>query len=122
MARILYVDDDPHIRLVATLSLQMEPSFEVRECASGAEALGAAAEWQPDLILLDVMMPGMDGPEALRKLREADSTASIPVIFITARVQPREVQQLIDLGARGVIPKPFDPLELAGQVKSHLSA
>jgi CheY-like chemotaxis protein len=70
VTRILYIDDEADIREVAQMALELEPSFEVRTCGSGAEGLTAASEWQPDLILLDVMMPGMDGPETLRALRE----------------------------------------------------
>jgi CheY-like chemotaxis protein len=118
--RILHVDDEPDIREVVDISLGLNPDFEVRACASGAEAVTAAAEWLPFLILLDVMMPGMDGPSTLTQLRKNPQTSEIPVIFMTARAQPREVEHFIALGAQGVISKPFDPITLASQVQSHL--
>lgn len=120
--RILYVDDEPDIREVVDISLGLNPDFEVRECASGAEAIAAAAVWSPSLILLDVIMPEMDGPTTLAHLRENPQTSHIPVLFMTARTQAREVEHMISLGARGVIPKPFDPMTLALVVNSHLQA
>src|SRR5450432_2356021 len=106
--RILHVDDEPDIREIVGISLGLTADFEVRACASGADAIAVAAEWSPFLILLDVMMPGMDGPTTLTNLRKDPRTADIPVLFMTARAQAREVQQLVALGAHGVISKPFD--------------
>jgi len=120
MTRILYVDDDADIREVAQMSLELDPALEVRTCASGPEAIEAAAEWRPDLILLDVMMPGMDGPTVFARLREQLDTAAIPVVFITARTRSQEVEGFRELGARGVIAKPFDPMSLAEQVRGLL--
>lgn len=120
--RILHVDDEPDIREIVDLSLGLNPQFEVRACGSGAEAIEAAAEWSPGLILLDVMMPRMDGPTTLAHLREDPRTAGIPVLFMTARAQTREVEHFISLGAQGVISKPFDPMTLAGVVQDHLQA
>ena len=118
--RILHVDDEPDIREVVELSLGLDPDFVVQSCGSGKEALAAAAQWQPDFILLDVMMPVMDGPATLVQLRENARTASIPVIFMTARAQAREVDRFRSLGAVGVIPKPFDPMTLAASVRSYV--
>jgi CheY-like chemotaxis protein/HPt (histidine-containing phosphotransfer) domain-containing protein len=118
--RILHVDDEPDIREVVELSLGLDPAFATRCCGSGKEALAAAAEWQPDLILLDVMMPEMDGPATLVELRENARTASIPVVFMTARAQAREVDRFRSFGAVGVIPKPFDPMTLAASVRSYV--
>ena len=120
--RILHVDDEPDIREIVDLSLGLNPDFEVRAAACGADAIAIAAEWSPFLILLDVMMPGMDGPTTLAHLRKDPRTADIPVLFMTARAQEREVQQFIALGAQGVISKPFDPMTLAFLVRSHLQA
>jgi CheY-like chemotaxis protein len=120
--RILHVDDEPDIREIVEMSLGLNADFEVRACACGADAVATAAEWSPSLILLDVMMPGMDGPTTLTHLREDPRTACIPVLFMTARAQAREVQQFIALGAQGVISKPFDPMTLAFSVRSHLQA
>ncbi|WP_274627700.1 response regulator [Arvimicrobium flavum] len=115
-ARILYVDDEDDIREIAQMSLELEPEFEVHLCSSGAQALDKAAAWQPDLILLDVMMPEMDGPETLRRLAAGDQTSAIPVAFITARTQTHQVERYLAMGAVGVIPKPFDPMRLASDV------
>jgi CheY-like chemotaxis protein len=120
--RILHVDDEPDIREIVGMSLGLNADFEVRACACGADAVTTAAEWSPFLILLDVMMPGMDGPTTLTHLRKEPRTADIPVLFMTARAQALEVQQLIALGAQGVISKPFDPMTLACLVRSHLQA
>ncbi len=117
--RILYVDDEPDIREIATLSLELDPALEVRSCESGAEALQITAQWRPDLILLDVMMPGMDGPTTLGKLREQEATADVPIVFITARAQSAEVDRWKALGAAEVIAKPFNPMTLASQIKGY---
>lgn len=121
-SRILYVDDEDDIREVAAMSLELDPELEVRTCSSGTEAIAVASEWQPRLILLDVMMPGMDGPTTLGRLREQHETSDIPVVFITARTQAQEVEAFKALGARGVISKPFDPMALAAKVREYLGA
>ena len=120
MSRILYIDDEADIREVAQMALEIDPELEVRTCASGAEGIEQARDWQPDLILLDVMMPQMDGPAVFRRLQEDSATATIPVVFITARTQAREVAALEELGGRGVIAKPFDPMTLAQQARGYL--
>ncbi len=114
---ILYVEDEPDIRMVAQMALQAVGGFTVTACASGQEALSAAPTANADLLLLDVMMPGMDGPSTLKALRELPATAKTPVIFMTAKVQAAEVAVYKALGAIEVIPKPFDPMELAAQIK-----
>jgi two-component system OmpR family response regulator len=118
--RILHVDDEPDIREVVELSLGLDADFTVQGCGSGKEALAVAAEWRPDFILLDVMMPVMDGPATLIQLRENAKTAGVPVIFMTARAQAREVDRFRSLGAVGVIPKPFDSMTLAASVRSYV--
>lgn len=115
--RILYVEDEPDIRLVAQMALQAVGGFTVMACASGQEALDAAPGAAADLLLLDVMMPGMDGPSTLKALRELPATANTPVIFMTAKVQAAEVAVYKGLGALEVIPKPFDPMELSAQIQ-----
>lgn len=120
MSRVLYVDDEPDIREVASLALSLDPAFEVRTADSGTSALALVADWAPDIILLDVMMPVMDGPEVLARLREKAATAKTPVVFVTARAQQAEIQTFATLDARGVIAKPFDPMTLAAQVRSFL--
>jgi CheY-like chemotaxis protein len=120
MLRVLHVDDEPDIREVVEISLGLDPGLSTRNCASGQEALGVAAEWTPDVILLDVMMPVMDGAATLARLRENPLTAGIPVVFMTARAQSRELDLFRSLGAIGVIPKPFDPMTLAASVRAHV--
>ena len=117
---MLHVDDEPDIREVVELAFGLDPVFETRSCESGAEALALSLEWPPDLILLDVMMPVMDGPGTLERLRENPLTSAIPVIFMTARAQSRELDHFRSLGAIGVIAKPFDPMTLAGAVRAQL--
>jgi len=118
LQRILYVEDEPDIQAVAKLALEMVGGFSVKICSSGEEAMREAAAFAPDMILLDVMMPGMDGPTTLQNLRENPALATVPVAFMTAKVQPAEVSHYKSLGALDVIAKPFDPMALAGQVRA----
>jgi len=118
LRRILHVDDDGDIQEVARLTLEAIGGFIVETCSSGQEALDKAAGFAPDLILLDVMMPRMDGPTTYSKLRAQLAMAKIPVIFMTAKVQSHETGQYLDLGAVGVITKPFDPMALSDQIRS----
>jgi CheY-like chemotaxis protein len=118
--RILLVDDEPDIREIVDISLGLDPEFTTRACASGADALVMAAEWSPALILLDVMMPYMDGPTTLTNLRKSPRTSHIPVLFLTARMQTGEIEQYILLGARGVLSKPFNAMTLAASVRDYL--
>ena len=120
MTRVLYVDDDPDIREIATLSLGLDPSIEVMACASGPEALEAVGRWGPDIALIDVVMPGMDGPATLARLRQTEVGANLPAVFITARGRGAESERLLALGAVGVIAKPFNPMGLAATVRTHL--
>ncbi len=117
LKRILHVEDDRSIQAVARLALETLGGFEVLSCLYGQDALDQVQGFNPDFILLDVMMPGMDGPETLSKLRELVDIEQIPVAFMTAKVQPQEVEQYRQLGAREVIVKPFDPMTLAAQVR-----
>ena len=112
LKRILMVDDDADIRTIAQLSLTAVGGFAVELCGSGPEALQKAELFAPDLILLDVMMPGMDGPTTLNGLRKIPSLAQTPVVFMTAKVQPQEIAQLMACGALDVLAKPFDPMVL----------
>jgi CheY-like chemotaxis protein len=113
----LSVDDEPDIREIVDVSLGLDPLFMVRECPSGRDAVRTAIEWRPDLILLDVMMPVMDGPTTLAELRADRRTAMIPVVFMTARAQVHERERFKSLGAVGVIAKPFDPIKLPALVR-----
>ena len=113
---ILIVDDEPDIQTVASLALRSVGGFRVTVCNSGTEAVERASADGPDLILLDVMMPVMDGPATLSALRGDERTARIPVIYMTAKVQSSEVAAYQSQGALGVIPKPFDPMQLSKRV------
>ena len=118
LQRVLCIEDDPDIQLVARLALENVGGLTVKICASGEDALRDAEAFAPQLILLDVMMPGMDGPSTLRALRARAALADVPVAFMTAKVQPNEVAQFKSLGACDVISKPFDPMALAARVRS----
>jgi CheY-like chemotaxis protein len=114
---ILYVEDDMDVQAIARMSLEMVGGYEVTICSSGMEALAYLTENTPDIILLDVMMPDLDGPATLLAIRSDPRLAQIPVAFVTAKVQPGEVQQYLSLGALEVIAKPFDPMELPARVR-----
>lgn len=116
LGSVLYVDDEPDIREVVELSLGLAEELDVQTCESGERALELMARNRPDLVLLDVMMPGLDGPATLARLRADPQLRSIPVIFMTAKALPQEIERFLSLGAVAVIPKPFDPLQLAGQI------
>jgi DNA-binding response OmpR family regulator len=116
--KVLIIDDDADIRMIAGMSLTRLGGMEVVEAASGAEGVRRAAEEQPDVILLDMMMPIMDGSQTLSALRAQPATATTPVIFLTAKAVQVEVARMRDLGAAGVLIKPFDPRTLAGDVRA----
>jgi len=118
LQRILYVEDDPDIRTIANLALSVVGGLTVEVCRSGAEALARAEDFRPDMVVLDVMMPDMDGPETLARLRLLPQTAATPAVFMTAKVQSSEVSHYMSLGALGVISKPFDPMQLAQQLRA----
>ncbi len=117
LRRILYVEDDAPIRTVGLVTLRTIGRFEVVACASGAEAIAQAPSAGADLILLDAMMPGMDGPETLARLRQIPETATTPVVFLTARVQPEAIAELRALGAVAVLAKPFEPMGLPEKLR-----
>jgi two-component system OmpR family response regulator len=113
---ILYVDDDADICSIVQVTLRMVPGLNVQTADSGERAIDLAHELRPDLVLMDVMMPGLDGPSTLKRMRQSILLADIPVIFMTAKVLPAEISQFLQLGAIGVIVKPFDPLKLYGDL------
>jgi two-component system, OmpR family, response regulator len=118
LQRILCVEDEPDIQAVARMALELVGGFQVLVCGSGEQALREVQTYAPDLILLDVMMPGMDGPGTLQALRALPDVAAVPVAFMTAKVQPNEVAHYRSLGALDVIAKPFDPMTLSAQVRA----
>jgi DNA-binding response OmpR family regulator len=119
--RILYVEDEPDIREVTRLALEFSGRFDLRICDSGDQALRESPAFKPDLILLDVMMPGMDGLTLMNRLRAESGTEMTPVVFMTAKVQSTEISRYLDLGAASVIPKPFDPRTLGDRVMDILA-
>ena len=118
LQRILLVEDEADIRMVASIALEEVGGFEVRECSSGTEALEVAPDYRPDLVLLDVMMPGLDGPATLKALRDRPDLRDVPVFFMTAKIQTHEIEEYRILGAAHVIAKPFDPMTLSDEVKA----
>ncbi|WP_020015364.1 response regulator [Promicromonospora sukumoe] len=118
--RILVVDDDEAIRDVVRTGLEVLAGWTVRLATNGADALAMCAADPPDAMLLDVMMPTMDGPTTFGRLQDEPRTRSVPVIFLTAKVQPSERRQYEDLGVAGVLAKPFDPLTLPGEISGLL--
>ena len=112
LRRVMCVEDDADIRMILEFSLGTVGGYEVCMCASGHEAVFAAQVFKPDLILLDVMMPGLSGPETLGALRELPALAGVPSVFLTAKAMPDQLEELMQYGATGVIVKPFDPMRL----------
>jgi len=117
LERILYAEDEADIQQVASLALEMVGGFTLKICNSGLEAADACEAFEPQLLLFDVMMPDLDGPGALAKIRDIEAYKTTPAIFMTAKVQPEEVQGYLDMGAVEVIAKPFDPMTLASQIQ-----
>jgi two-component system OmpR family response regulator len=117
LEKILYVEDDPDIQEIARLALVDVGGFVLQICTYGKEALKIAPDFKPDLIILDVMMSDMDGISIFNSFRKLKDTALTPIIFLTARVQPEEVKQYLELGVLEVIHKPFDPLTLADSIR-----
>lgn len=117
LQHVLCVEDEPDIRLIAQLALETVGGLQVSLCAAGTDAVDVASSEHPDLVVLDVVMPGLDGPGTLQALRADPRTRHLPVVFMTAKVQPAEVAQLMALGALAVVAKPFDPMTLAEQLR-----
>lgn len=120
MIKLLHVDDDPDILEIAKIALEYLGDFEVVQCASGEDALRKVENFIPDVFLLDVMMPNMTGPETLKKLQEIPGLQNVPAIFMTASASSADQRELLDLGAKKVISKPFDPMGLSQLIKSAL--
>lgn len=117
LKKILYAEDEPDIRSIAQIALEDIGSFTIKYCATGKEVLAAVKDFSPDLLLLDVMMPEMDGVTALRELRKKSEFSHIPAIFMTAKIQADEVEEYKAMGVINVITKPFDPMTLADTIK-----
>lgn len=117
LVRILHVEDEPDIQAVAKLTLENIGGFTVLACSSGAEALDKILGFAPDLVLLDVMMPGLDGPATMAEVRKIPKFETIPIVFLTAKAQTHEIEEFLKLGATDVMTKPFDPVTLCDQIK-----
>jgi CheY-like chemotaxis protein len=117
LRRVLLVEDDPDIQAIVSFALESVGGLSVEVCASGPEAVASAPRFRPEIVLLDVMMPGMDGWATLRALRDIPQTATTPVVFMTAKARPHEVEQYRRGGACDVILKPFDPSQLSDQLR-----
>ncbi len=117
LRRIMHVEYDPSIQTVARVALEAVGGFEVCTCSGGQEALDSFESFAPQLILLDVMMPTMDGPSTLRNLQQQFDLTKIPVVFMTAKVQTNEIESYKALGASDVVVKPFDPMKLSEQIQ-----
>tara|TARA_R110000764_G_scaffold29470_3_gene69024 strand:+ start:15430 stop:15819 length:390 start_codon:yes stop_codon:yes gene_type:complete len=116
LVRIIHIEDDLSIQEVARVALEIVGGFTVKSCDSGAQGLAETPAFDPQLVLLDVMMPGMDGPQTLIELQKLPCMANVPVVFMTAKAQTQEVSAYHQLGAAGVIIKPFDPMTLSEQI------
>ena len=116
--RILLVEDDVDIQVITKMALETGGGFTVQVCSSGRDAIEKAPVFKPDIILLDVMMPQMDGPTVLKELCEIPEVKSVPVIFLTARSQPKEIEKFKKMDIVGIISKPFDPMTIAEKVKN----
>ncbi|NQD36567.1 response regulator [Permianibacter sp. IMCC34836] len=119
LSRVVYVEDEPDIQAIVRIALEAIGGLQVTIFNSGQEAIARAADQQPQLLVLDVMMPGLDGPSTLRLLREQTRLQQVPAIFMTAKAQPQEIEQLLRQGAIAVVSKPFDPMQLAEQLQRH---
>jgi len=115
--RVMCVEDDPDIRMILEFSLGRLGGYTLNVCASGQAALDQALEFAPQLVLLDVMMPEMSGPETLKHLRAMDAMRGVPIVFLTAKAMQDEVEALLEHGATGIIVKPFDPVTLPQDIR-----
>jgi CheY-like chemotaxis protein len=118
MIKLLHVEDDADIREIAEMALSITGEFEVVQCDCGEAALAKVADYTPDVLLLDMMMPGMTGRQTLEKMRLMPGMADVPAIFMTARAQHAEIEELLKTGAADVISKPFDPMTLGDMLKA----
>jgi len=115
--KILCVEDEADIQIVAKLALESVGNFTVHMCSSGSDALVDLPSFDPEIILLDVMMPGMDGPDSFKAIRQLAGYENVPIIFMTAKVMEKDREYYRSLGAAGIIAKPFDPMALPDQIR-----
>lgn len=117
LKKILYAEDEVDVQTVVELTVQTLSNYEIKVCDNGKKLLECVEEYNPDLILLDVMMPEMDGPTTFKNLQINEKTKNIPVVFMTAKAQVHEIENLKETGISGVITKPFDPVSLCGDIE-----
>ncbi len=120
LIKVLHVEDDADIRDITQMALSIKGEYDLLQCSSGEDALAKIEHFQPDLLLLDLMMPGMNGPQTLDQIRQIPSLVNVPAIFMTARAQSSDIEKLHEQGATAVICKPFDPISLGSQIKAAL--
>jgi len=118
LKRVMLVEDEPDIQVIAKIALETVAGFDLEICSNGQDALERAPIYVPQVLLLDVSMPGMDGPTTLTALRRNADLGELVVIMLTAKIQPSEVERYRSLGANDVIGKPFDPMSLGEQIRS----
>jgi len=118
LKKILYAEDEPDVQTIVELTMQTMSAYEIKVCDNGKKLLECVEEYNPDLILLDVMMPKMDGPTTFRNLQLNENTKKIPVIFMTAKAQVHELEIFKEIGALGIITKPFDPMNLCTEIEN----
>jgi len=116
LKKILYAEDEPDVQTVVELTIQCMSDYEIKICNNGKRLLECVQDYNPDLILLDVMMPEMDGPTTYKNLQADELTQNIPVMFMTAKAQVHEIEKFNNLGSLGVITKPFDPVTLCSEI------
>ena len=117
LKKILYAEDEPDVQTIVELTIQTMSDYEIKICNNGKKLLECVEEYKPDLILLDVMMPEMDGPTTFKTLINKENTKNIPVIFVTAKAQVHEVEKFKEIGAWGVITKPFTLMNLCDEIQ-----
>jgi len=117
LKKILYAEDEPDVQTVVELTVETMSDYEIKVCNNGKRLLECVEEYSPDLILLDVMMPEMDGPTTFKNLQLNENTNKIPVIFMTAKAQVHEIETFKEIGALGIITKPFDPMNLCNEIE-----
>lgn len=116
LKKILYAEDEPDVQTVVEMTIQAMSDYEIKICENGKKLLDCVGDYNPNLILLDVMMPEMDGLTTFKNLQQNENTKDIPVIFMTAKAQVHEVEKFKEIGALGVITKPFDPMSLCDEI------
>lgn len=117
LKKILYAEDEPDLQTVVEMTINAMSNYEIKICDNGKKLLESVEAYNPDLILLDVMMPEMDGPTTFKNLQANEKTKNIPVVFMTAKAQVHEIETFKETGVLGIITKPFDPVNLCSDIE-----